>query len=86
MTEPQIWTVIGVMSAAFFGMMAIVSTMFVRVLRSEIGAVRDVMVARFAVVDARFDAVESRFVSLEAKVDSLDRDVQGIIARELDRD
>lgn len=37
MNEPQVWTLIGVFAAAMFGMITIVSTLFVRVVRSEIG-------------------------------------------------
>ncbi|NII69201.1 hypothetical protein [Microbacterium ulmi] len=37
MTEPQVWTLIGVFAAAMFGMIAIVSTLFVNVVRSEVG-------------------------------------------------
>lgn len=36
-TEPQVWTLIGVFAAAMFGMITIVSTLFIRVLRSELG-------------------------------------------------
>jgi len=39
MTEPQVWTVIGVFAAALFGMLTIVSTLFVHVVRSEIGRI-----------------------------------------------
>jgi hypothetical protein len=41
MTEPQVWTLIGVFAAAIFGMITVVSTLFVRVIRSEIGGLRD---------------------------------------------
>ena len=37
MNEPQVWTLIGVFSALMFGMLGVVSSLFVRVLRSEIG-------------------------------------------------
>lgn len=37
MTEPQVWTLIAVFATMTFGMMTLVSTMFVRVVRSEIG-------------------------------------------------
>ena len=91
-TEPQVWTIIGVLIAGMFGLITIVTTSFNRVLRAELGGVRgeigslrQVMDARFDAVDARFNAVDARFASLEAKVDSIDRDVQGIIKREIDR-
>lgn len=40
MTEPQIWTMIGAVVALMFGLLSAVSTLFVRVLRAEIGGVR----------------------------------------------
>lgn len=40
MTEPQVWTLIGVFAAGLFGTLTLVSTMFIRILRAEIGAVR----------------------------------------------
>jgi hypothetical protein len=64
MTEPQVWTLIGVFAAAVFGMITVVSTLFVRVIRSEIGGLRGEMNARFEAVDRRFD--------------HLDRDVQAL--------
>ena len=36
MTEPQVWTLIGVFAAVMFGLITIVSTLFVNVVRSEI--------------------------------------------------
>lgn len=36
MNEPQVWTLIGVFAAALFGMLTLMSTMFVRILRTEI--------------------------------------------------
>ncbi|MFD4422452.1 hypothetical protein ACFWN7_13260 [Agromyces sp. NPDC058484] len=40
MTEPQVWTLIGVFSALMIGMLTVVSALFVRVVRSEIGGLR----------------------------------------------
>lgn len=74
-TEPQVWTMIGVFTALMFGMLTTVSTLFVRVVRAEIGGLRSEMNARFETVDARFDSVHS-------KIDGLDRDVQLLMRRE----
>ncbi|WP_308467967.1 hypothetical protein [Rathayibacter soli] len=43
MTEPQVWTLIGVFGAALFGMLTLMSTMFVRVIRTEVGGLRSEM-------------------------------------------
>ncbi|WP_217181142.1 hypothetical protein [Streptomyces sp. AC495_CC817] len=55
MTEPQVWTMMSVFAALMFGMLAVVSTLFVRILRSEVGGLRNEMVAEFRGVRAEFD-------------------------------
>ena len=96
-TEPQVWTMIGLMAGVFFGTMTLISTMFTRVVRSEIsglrgemnagiGGLRAEMNARFNAVDARFDAVEIRFNGVDTRIDNLDRDVQFLMHREINRD
>ena len=85
-TEPQVWTMIGLMAAVFFGTMTIISTMFTRVVRSEIGGLRGEMNARFETIDARFDAVDVRFDAVNGRIDNLDRDVQFLMNREINRD
>lgn len=67
MNEPQIWTMVGAFIATTIGMMTIVSTLFVRVLRAEIGGLREEMRDRFEAVGAR--------------IDGLDRDVQALVKR-----
>ncbi|HEY5221527.1 MAG TPA: hypothetical protein VIJ18_00530 [Microbacteriaceae bacterium] len=71
MTEPQVWTLIGVFAAAVFGMITVVSTLFVRVIRSEIGGLRGEIGGLRGEMNARFEAVDRRF-------DYLDRDVQAL--------
>lgn len=71
MTEPQVWVLIGVFSAAIFGMIGIVTTSFNRTLTASIEGLRDTMNAKFEAVDARFDAL---YVKLEA----MDRDIQAL--------
>lgn len=65
MTEPQVWVLIGVFAAAIMGMFTIVSTLFIRVIRAEIGGLRGEM-------NGRFDRLEQR-------VDGLDRDVRALV-------
>jgi hypothetical protein len=70
-TEPQVWVLIGVFSAAIFGMIGIVTTSFNRTLTASIEGLRDTMNAKFEAVDAKFDAL---YVKLEA----MDRDIQAL--------
>jgi hypothetical protein len=74
MTDAQIWTMIGCFTALMFGMLTVVSTLFIRVVRTEIGGLRNEM-------NARFDTVNTR-------IDGLDRDMQAVVKRTfgLDRD
>lgn len=72
MNDAQIWTMIGAFTALMFGMITVVSTLFVRILRTEIGGLRGEMIARFDAVNTRFDAVNTR-------MDGLDRDVQALV-------
>lgn len=72
MTEPQVWVLIGVFAAALFGMFTIVSTLFIRVIRSEISGLRSEFTGLRGEMNARFDA-------LELRVDGLDRDVQALV-------
>lgn len=68
MNEPQIWTLIGVFSAAIFGVL----TFGFAALRSEMKALRNELLTK---MEAGFDAVEKR-------IDYLDRDVQYLMRRE----
>ncbi|WP_240745133.1 MULTISPECIES: hypothetical protein [unclassified Microbacterium] len=74
MNNAQIWTMIGAFSALMFSTLTVVSTLFIHVVRSEIGGLRNEMNARFDAVDTRFDAVNTR-------IDGLDGDVQAIVKR-----
>lgn len=65
MTEPQVWTLIGVFAAGLFGMLTIISTMFVRVLKTEIGSLRTEM--------------SSEFRSIHQRIDRLDADVNALM-------
>lgn len=64
LTEPQIWTLIGVFAAAIFGMITIVMTSFHRTL-----------IASIEKLEIKIDALDSKFTS---KIDALDRDVQAL--------
>ncbi|WAA66868.1 hypothetical protein [Microbacterium oxydans] len=43
MNDAQIWTMIGSFTALMFGMLTVVTTLFIRILRSEIGGLRSEM-------------------------------------------
>lgn len=66
-SEPQVWTLIAVFGSGMFTMMGIVSTLFVRVVKAEIGVVR-----------TEIGAVGE---ALGTRIEYLDRDVQAISAK-----
>lgn len=85
MNDAQIWTMIGTFTALMFSTLTVVSTLFIRVVRSEIGGLRNEMNGQIGglrnAMNARFDAVNTR-------IDGLDRDVQAVVRHTfgLDRD
>jgi len=81
MNDAQIWTMIGAFTALMFGMLTVVSTLFVRVVRAEIGGLRSEMNGRFGEMNGRFGEVNARFDAMNARMDGLDRDVQALVKR-----
>lgn len=99
MTEPQVWTLIGVFAAGLFGMLTLMSTMFVRVVRAEIGSVRaeigsvrtDVGSVRTEMrteVDSLRTEMRTGFTAMNQRIDRLDADITALMKRSfgLDRD
>jgi hypothetical protein len=64
LTEPQVWVLIGVFAAAFFGMIGIVTS-----------GLNRTMNARFGAMESRVDA---RFEIISVKLESMDRDIQAL--------
>ena len=71
MTEPQVWTLIGVFAAGMFGTITLISTMFLRTMQNGFASVRTEMRSEFANVRTEIGAVHGR-------IDHLDRDVNAI--------
>lgn len=78
MTEPQVWTLIGVFATGLFGMMTLISTMFVRILRTEIGSVRTEIRTEIGSVRAEIQGVHQRLDRLDADVNALMKHAFGI--------
>lgn len=81
MTEPQVWTLIGVFASAMFAMFATMSGWFVRVLRAEVGGLRSEMGGLRAEMNAKFERVDAQFDRVDVKLLHLDRDVQALARR-----
>lgn len=80
-TEPQVWTLIGVFASAVLAVFATMSGWFVRVLRAEVGGLRAEMNAKFERVDAQFARVDAQFDRVDVKLLHLDRDMQALARR-----
>ena len=72
LTEPQVWTLIGVFSAAIFGVLTFGFAALRSEIRSEMNALRTELSTK---MEAGFDTVNKR-------IDYLDRDVQYLMRRE----
>ncbi len=65
MNEPQVWTLIGIFASALFGIMTIMSTLFVRIVRSEIAGLRIEM--------------KGELEGLRGDIRGLDRDISALM-------
>lgn len=69
MTEPQVWTLIGVFTALMFGMLTVVSTLFIQVVRSEIGGLR----SEIRGIHTRIDTLERDMQAVVKHIFGIDR-------------
>ncbi|KQP26403.1 hypothetical protein ASF37_10090 [Aeromicrobium sp. Leaf289] len=96
MNEPQVWTLIGVFGTALFGMLTLMSTMFVRILRTEIGSLRTEMRTEIGSLRSEMGTelrsvrgeigslrteMQAEFASVRTEIKYLDRDVQALSRR-----
>ena len=79
MTEPQVWTLIGVFAAVMLGAMTLMTTLITRSTTVAIDGLRQEMIARFETVDERFEKMdvkfEARFAAMDAKFAALEATV-----------
>jgi len=89
MNDAQIWTMIGTFTALMFGMLTVVSTLFVRVVRAEIGGLRSEMNGQIGGLRNEMNGqigglrneMNARFDAVNVRMDGLDRDVQALLKR-----
>lgn len=98
MTEPQTWTVLGLMCM----LLGVTGTYLVRYIGAKfetVGAKFDAIDMKFDAIDTKFDAIGTKFDAIDTKfaamdtkfdlmlkrMDNLDRDIHMLIQRELDR-
>jgi hypothetical protein len=73
LTEPQAWTMIGVFTALMFGTLTTVSTLFVRVVRSEIGGLRGEM-------NGQIGGLQGEIGGLQGEIGGLRSEMNGQIS------
>ncbi|WP_289017017.1 hypothetical protein, partial [uncultured Aeromicrobium sp.] len=86
--EPQVWTAIGILGTSLFGMLTLMSTMFVRIIRTEIGSVRtEIGSVRTEIGSVRTEIgslrteMQAEFASVRTEIRYLDRDVRVLTKR-----
>lgn len=84
MNDAQTWTVLG----GFLAVVVAMSTMLLRIVRTEVSSLhteieasRVVTESRFDGVDRRLDGVDRRLDRVEHRLDGLDSDVQTLTRR-----
>lgn len=96
MNDAQIWTMIGSFTVLMFSTLTVVSTLFIRIVRSEIGGLRTEMNGQIGGLRTEMNGqisglrteMNARFDTVNTRIDGLDRDVQAIVKHTfgLDRD
>ncbi len=89
MNDAQIWTMIGSFTVLMFSTLTVVSTLFVRIVRSEIGGLRTEMNGQIGGLRTEMNGqigglrteMNARFDAVNTRIDGLDRDVQAIVKR-----
>lgn len=85
MNDPQVWTLIGVFTAAILGGMTLMTTQLSRIIRTEVDRIDGTLSARIDRIDgtlsARIDGVDARLGRIESKVDDLDKEVTNLAVR-----
>jgi hypothetical protein len=79
--EPQVWTAIGILGTSLFGMLTLMSTMFVRIIRTEIGSVRTEIGSVRTEIGSLRTEMQAEFASVRTEIRYLDRDVQVLTKR-----
>ena len=85
LTDPQVWTLIGVFAAVMLGGMTLTTTQLSRIIRVEADRIDGTFSARIDGLDrtlsARIDGVDARLGRIESKVDDLDTELTNLAVR-----
>ncbi|WP_029259338.1 MULTISPECIES: hypothetical protein [unclassified Microbacterium] len=85
LTDPQVWTLIGVFAAVMLGGMTLMTTQLSRIIRVEVDRVEGSLTARIdrveGILSARIDGIDGRLGRIESKVDDLDTELTNLATR-----
>ncbi|WP_157540882.1 hypothetical protein [Microbacterium sp. XT11] len=92
MTEPQIWTALGILAAALTGMIAVATQLMMRTIAAQfdgfggmfavrVEALRTEMIAGFEKVHLRFEAVDRQFEAVDRRFEHMDERLDGMDKR-----
>jgi len=85
LTDPQVWTLIGVFAAVMLGGMTLMTTQLSRIVRVEADRIDGTFSARIDGLDrtlsARIDGVDARLGRIESKVDDFDKELTNLAVR-----
>nr|WP_245762974.1 hypothetical protein [Microbacterium azadirachtae] len=85
MTEPQVWTLIGVFTAIMLGGMTLMTTLLTRAIDGRLEALEGRFHSRFDAMDSKFEGLRAemnaRFDAVDVKVLALDKDVAALADR-----
>ncbi len=81
LTEPQLWTIIGVFAATLLGTMTLLSTVLMRSISGQITSLRNEMMTGFGGFANLRAEMNARFETVNVRLDNLDRDVQALSER-----
>ena len=86
LTEPQVWTLIGVFSAAIFGVLTLGFAAVRNEIRSSISGLRGEMLGEIGGLHGELTSLRAemnaRFDTVDKRIDYLDRDVQYLRRKE----
>ncbi len=71
MTEPQVWTLIGVFAAVMLGGMTLMTTLLTRTISAKSDAAESRIESLRVEMNARFDTMDVKFSTLDREVATL---------------
>lgn len=72
MTEPQIWTALGILAAALITLITVTTQSMMRTITAQFEGLKTEMILRFERVDDKFDRVDEQFKRVDEQFKRVD--------------